>query len=41
MNREQKILLLNSFAQVSEISKTAAPLFYQRLFELNPNKDAS
>lgn len=37
MTPEQKNLVQSSFAQVMEIADTAAELFYNRLFELNPN----
>lgn len=36
MNQTQKQLVQTTFAQVAEISDTAAALFYQRLFELDP-----
>jgi hemoglobin-like flavoprotein len=36
MNAEQKVLVQESFAKVLPISETAADLFYNRLFELDP-----
>lgn len=36
MDKQQKDLVKISFAQVAKISDTAAGLFYQRLFELDP-----
>lgn len=37
MNSEQKVLVQESFAKVVPISETAADLFYNRLFELDPS----
>jgi hemoglobin-like flavoprotein len=37
MNAEQKVLVQESFAKVLPISETAADLFYNRLFELDPS----
>jgi len=36
MNPDQQKLVRDSFAKVRPIDKTAASLFYDRLFELNP-----
>jgi nitric oxide dioxygenase len=36
MTSEQTTLVQTSFAQVAPIADTAATLFYDRLFELNP-----
>src|SRR5262249_50963823 len=36
MNSIQKTLIQTSFAQVHSIAKTAAAMFYRRLFELDP-----
>ena len=36
MNPEQKVLVQNSFQKVAPIADTAAELFYNRLFELDP-----
>jgi hemoglobin-like flavoprotein len=37
MTPEQILLVQRSFAQVAPIAETAARLFYQRLFELDPS----
>ena len=37
MTSEQTTLVQTSFAQVAPIADTAATLFYDRLFELNPS----
>ena len=37
MTEEQKTLVRESFAKVEQISETAADLFYEKLFELDPS----
>lgn len=37
MTPHQKMLVQTSFAQVAPIAETAAALFYNRLFELDPS----